>query len=103
MTVAMIIDNPAGSRELYESILDQLGDQVPLGGVLHLAGPSPHGGWRVIEVFESEDEGRRFVGERFGPAYRAAGATSPPPTPEFWTVQVAETQERAARGPGSPR
>lgn len=99
MSVAMMIDNPAGSRELYERILDSVGGDLPLGGVLHLAGPSPHGGWRVIEVFGSEDAGRRFVAERFAPAYRVSGATAAPPAPEFWPVQVVETLERtAARG-----
>ena len=49
MSVAMLVDNPAGSRELYESILDKLDHDVPLGGILHVAGPGPEGGWRVIE------------------------------------------------------
>lgn len=97
MTVAMMIDNPAGSRELYEKILDRLGSEVPLGGILHLAGPSPRGGWRVVEVWESEDEARKFLAERFAPAFRAAGASGPPPPTEFWPVHVLEAAERAAR------
>ena len=58
MSIAMLVDNPAGSRELYERILDNLGHDVPLGGVLHLAGPGPEGGWRVIEIWGSTKEAR---------------------------------------------
>jgi hypothetical protein len=31
MTIAMLVDNPAGSRELYEQLLDNMGHEVPLG------------------------------------------------------------------------
>ena len=31
MTIAMLVDNPAGSRELYERILDNLDHDLPLG------------------------------------------------------------------------
>jgi hypothetical protein len=53
--------------------------------VFHVAGPSPNGGWRVIEVFDSEDAAKPFVQERLAPAFQAIGAPPPPP-PEFWPV-----------------
>ena len=90
MTIAMLVDNPAGSRELYERILDNLGHDLPLGGTLHVAGPAPGGGWRVIEIWESPEEAQRFLTERFAPALRAAGFDGPPPTPQFWPVLVHE-------------
>jgi hypothetical protein len=40
----------------------------------------------VIEVWESEEDARRFVKERLFPAFEAAGAPLPPP-PELWPVQ----------------
>jgi hypothetical protein len=70
MPIAMLVDNPEGSQELYEKIRKQLGLEAPAGGILHFAGPSPTGGWRVIEVWESEEDARRFLSERFGPAPR---------------------------------
>lgn len=104
MSIAMMIDNPAGSRELYERILDNLGTDVPLGGILHLAGPSPTGGWRVIEVWETPDEAKEFLTQRFAPALRAAGFEGQPPTPQFWPLHVVETTratyESAAGAPG---
>jgi hypothetical protein len=85
MPVAMMVDNPQGSQEIYEKVRQQAGLDRPGGGVLHVAGPSPNGGWRVIEVFESEDAAKRFVKERLAPAFQAVGAPLPPP-PEFWPV-----------------
>ena len=85
MTVAMMVDNPAGSREIYESVRERLGLEKPAGGIFHVAGPSPNGGWRVIEVWESEQDAKRFVQERLLPAFQAAGAPVPP-APQLWPV-----------------
>lgn len=90
MTVAMLVDNPAGSRELYERILHNMDQEVPLGGILHIAGPSPEGGWRVIEIWASPDEAKRFLTERFAPALRAAGFDGSPPPAQLWEVEVHE-------------
>ena len=84
MSVVMMIDNPYGSQEIYERA--SAGMNLPLGGSVHVAGPGPQGGWRVIEVWDSEEEARRFLQEKFGPALRAAGAPGPPPEPEFWPL-----------------
>ena len=86
MAIAMLVDNPDGSQELYGRIRKQLGLEAPAGGILHLAGPSPNGGWRVIEVFESEEDAGRFLEERFGPALEAVGFTGRRPQPQFWPV-----------------
>jgi hypothetical protein len=83
----MMVDNPEGLQEIYDKVREQIGLDRPAGGILHVAGPSPNGGWRVIEVFESEEEAKRFLQERLGPAFQAAGA-SPPPPPQFWPVHV---------------
>jgi hypothetical protein len=90
MTVAMIVDNPAGSKEVYERIRELAGLERPAGGICHLAGPAPEGGWRVIEVWESEDDARRFFEERVRPAAEAVGAPAPPP-PQLWPLHRCET------------
>ena len=89
MAVAMMVENPHGSREVYEKIRAQLGLQRPAGGIFHIAGPSPNGGWRVIEVWESEEEADRFFRERFMPALQALGLTGPAPKRELWPVHNA--------------
>jgi hypothetical protein len=85
MAVAMLIDNPSGSQEIYEQLRERIGLDTPAGGIFHVAGPSPNGGWRVIEIWESEEDAKRFVVERLRPAAEAIGA-APPPQPELWPV-----------------
>jgi hypothetical protein len=85
MAVATIIDNPQGSEEIYERLREVIGLEGPAGGIAHLAGPNPDGGWRVIEVWESEEDAQRFLEERLRPAAEAVGAPPPPP-PQFWPV-----------------
>ena len=85
MAIAMMVDNPHGSQEIYDRVREQLGLEKPAGGIFHLAGPSPSGGWRVIEVWESEEDAKRFVAERLRPALEAVGAPTPPP-PQLWPV-----------------
>ena len=86
MAVAMMVDNPAGAEEIYKGVRERLGLEKPAGGIFHAAGPSPKGGWRVIEVWESEEDAKRFVAERLLPAFEAVGAPPPPP-PEVWPVR----------------
>jgi hypothetical protein len=75
-----------GSQEIYDRIRKQLELDAPAGGILHVAEPSPDGGWRVIEVFESEEDAGRFLKERFGPALEAVGFGGRSAQPQFWLV-----------------
>ena len=85
MAVAMMVDNPNGSQELYERLRALIGLERPAGGIFHVAGPSPDGGWRVIEVWESEEDAKRFFEDRLLPAAEAVGAAAPP-RPQMWRV-----------------
>jgi len=89
MAVAMMVDNPQGSVELYERLRAHMGLEKPAGGIFHIAGPSPNGGWRVIEVWDTEEEAISFFQERFIPALRDLGVDGPPPPREFWPVHNA--------------
>jgi hypothetical protein len=64
MAIATLVDSPAGSQEIYAKIREHLRLERPTAGILRLAGPGPNGGWRVIEVFESEEEATQFLKER---------------------------------------
>ena len=88
MAVAVIVDNPEGSEEVYEKVRAQVGLDAPAGGIFHAAGPSPRGGWRVLEVWESEEEARRFREERLMPAFDAAGVPRPQVPPEVWQLST---------------
>ncbi len=87
MAFARMFENPNVNQEQYDAGRQAIGaseDNVPPGGMVHIAGPSPNGGWRVIEVWESEEDAKRFL-ERLRPAFEAVGAPAPPP-PELWPV-----------------
>ncbi len=86
MAVVMMVDNPEGSQEVYEKVRAHLGLDTPAGGVFHVAGPSPTGGFRVIELWESEADARKFLRERFAPALQAIGVSGAQPQIEFWPV-----------------
>jgi hypothetical protein len=82
-----MFDNPDGNQAQYDAVSEQLGitaENIPEGGVLHVAGPSPNGGWRVVEVWESEDAARKFDEERVEPLLQQVGVERP--APEVWQV-----------------
>jgi hypothetical protein len=62
-------DMPGVSEAEYRLVERNLGPDRPPGLVAHVSGPV-EGGWRVINVWESEDACQRFVSERL---MRAAG------------------------------
>ena len=52
--------------------------------MVHVAGPSPNGGWRVVEVWESEEAAQKFDEETLLPLLQSVGVDRP--EPETWTV-----------------
>ncbi|HVE91439.1 MAG TPA: hypothetical protein VNE62_03920 [Actinomycetota bacterium] len=85
MPVVMVHDSPGTTREQYEQVVSRLTNgrglntlsDWPVKGILsHAAGPT-EGGWRVIDVWESEEAFQRF-GEVFGPVLREAGYPGEP-------------------------
>ena len=85
MAIIMVHDIPGGTREQYEQIsarladgrsLDSL-DDWPADGILaHAAGPTDDG-WRVVDVWESEEAFQRF-GEVIVPLLQEAGMGGEP-------------------------
>ena len=88
MAIALVVDNPNGSQEVYEKVRAQLGLDRAAGGIVHAAGPSPNGGWRVLEVWESQEDAMRFRDERLMPAFDAAGVPRPDGPPEIWELHT---------------
>lgn len=80
MAFVRMFDNPEGTQEQYDAASQAIGitdDTVPEGGVLHVAGPSPTGGWRVLEVWESEDAAQKFDEETLMPILERVGVERP--------------------------
>jgi hypothetical protein len=74
MGIAMLLEWPGETQEQYEQLMRVLAldENPPEGGVFHVCGPIP-GGWRVLEVWESEEAFWRFFNERLRPAVREVG------------------------------
>ena len=69
MPVLMIAEMPNLTEEIYAGTVSQL---MPLmraskGFISHAGGPSPTGGWRVIEVWESEEDSQKWFDESVKP------------------------------------
>ena len=90
MAFVRLFDNPEGTQEQYDAASQALGitaENMPEGGVLHVAGPSPSGGWRVVEVWESEEAARTFDEETLLPLLQSVGVERP--EAETWPVHRA--------------
>jgi heme-degrading monooxygenase HmoA len=62
MAVLMIGEVPNLTEEIYGGMVGQM---TPLmraskGFIAHTGGPSPTGGWRVVEIWESEEDGANW-------------------------------------------
>lgn len=69
MSVLMIGEVPNLTEEIYGGMIGQM---MPLmraskGFISHAGGPSPAGGWRVVEVWESEEDGQTWFDENVKP------------------------------------
>jgi hypothetical protein len=98
MPDAVLIEfGPGMTAELYDQINGRVNppEGRPEGLLFHCAGPSPDGGWRIIDVWESRAIFDRFleakvmptVAELLGPEAMAQG---PPPRIESWPMHNLE-------------
>ena len=85
MSVVLIHHGPSFTREKYEEVVRRLtgknrmespSDWPIEGLLLHVAGESPQG-FRVVDVWESEDACNRF-GEALGPVLQEVGVEDQP-------------------------
>jgi hypothetical protein len=85
MAVVLVHQGPDVTRASYEQVVrSMLGKERPespsdwpVEGLLaHAAGEAPNG-FRVVDVWESEEAAQRF-GEELAPHLQEAGITSPP-------------------------
>ena len=81
------VQDIASSWEHYERVAAGLTDPPPEGLILHLAGPTDEG-FRIIDVWESEQAFKHFQAERLQPAVAALGGPSRP-APTFRDLHAA--------------
>lgn len=85
MAVVFIIEQPDITREKYEEVRSQVvpDNRLPDGMILHLAGEVQGGGWRVVELWESEEAQGKFFQAKLGPAFQKAGVSQSPKLTTF--------------------
>jgi heme-degrading monooxygenase HmoA len=69
MAVLMIAEVPNLTEEIYGGMVGQM---TPLmraskGFIAHAGGPNPSGGWRVVEIWESEEDGQNWFDDNVKP------------------------------------
>lgn len=71
---------PGVTADTAARVEAEVGDAPVSGLIAHVSGPTSSG-WRIIDVWESEDDFRRFRANRLNPALHAAlgGRPAPPP------------------------
>jgi len=74
MAVVVVNEIEGGSQDLYDQVNPKVmeGGTLPDGCQAHIAGPVENG-WRVITVWDSEEQFQQFRDEKLIPALREAG------------------------------
>ena len=74
MAVVVVNEIEGGSQELYDQVNPKVmpDDKLPEGCQAHIAGPIDNG-WRVITVWESDEQFQQFRDEKLIPALKEAG------------------------------
>jgi hypothetical protein len=74
MAVVIVNEIEGGSQDFYDQVNPKVmpGGQLPDGCQVHIAGPVDKG-WRVITVWDSDEQFQEFRDEKLIPALREAG------------------------------
>jgi hypothetical protein len=64
MAIGFIFNNPGQTQEQYDTVVEQLNlaESLPEGWIFHAAGPTEDG-WRVVEVWESQEAADAYFQE----------------------------------------
>jgi hypothetical protein len=79
MAIAMIFEARGVSQAQYDQAVKEVSPdkELPAGMLYHVGGPT-EGGWRVAEVWESQDAADRFFKDRLGQALKNANINVQP-------------------------
>lgn len=87
MALAFIFEFPGAKQEQFDQVFEKLqfGGKSPPGQLFHVGGPV-EGGWRVVDVWESQDAANQFFEEIFAQALQEAGVGFP--QTQVWPVHT---------------
>jgi hypothetical protein len=78
MAVGVFMEFPDVTWEQYEQLVQDLGlSGPPEGELTHVCGPTSDGGWRTVDVWESQEAFERFANELLIPRAQAHGFPQP--------------------------
>jgi hypothetical protein len=90
------------TQEQYDAVMERLrlDEDPPDGGMFHLAGPG-EGGWRVVDVWESQEHFERFMNERLAATTQEVGLQGEPqveffPLHNVWAPRGEEIVQQGA-------
>ena len=94
MPIAMLMEIPGGTQKMYDDVMVELAlEGVPEGGICHIA-TAMDGGWRVLDVWESQEQFERFFEDHLSAALQKAGVPMTGP-PKFAPVHNVMSVDRA--------
>jgi len=87
MAVAFLFDSSGTTQEQYDQVIETLqrGGITAQGRIFHVAGPM-EGGWRVVEVWESQEAVNKFFQEQLMPALQAINNSGITTLQQVWPV-----------------
>jgi hypothetical protein len=88
---------PGVTEEMATRVDTEVGGAPVIGLVAHVSGPTQVG-WRIIDVWESEEDYERFLVERLRPALQFVGRDANPPSRPFEALSVTSVDTLARRG-----
>jgi hypothetical protein len=107
MAIGMLQTLSGLTKEQYDKISDLLefDTRPPKGLIFHAAGQASSG-WRVFDIWESQDAWDRFLKDRLAPAFEKAGIQNRPNPPESFPIHNtylsdAKSLSTRAKGAGS--
>jgi hypothetical protein len=96
--IAMLLEWRGMDEAAYGALIERLGlrERMHRGALLHVGGPVP-GGWRVVDVWDSEGAFEAFRVDALQPAMEQAGIGEP----DFraWPVHVLLTPDGPIAAP----
>ncbi len=89
MAIVMIYDAPGETPERADRVMESLrqhGVTLPTEGqIMHIAGPY-NGGWRTVDVWESQEAADRFFQEHLSKVFMETGGIPDAPEPQVFPV-----------------
>lgn len=84
---AYCLDMPGTDEATQRRVDAEIGSEPIPGLIAHVSGPMP-GGWRVVDIWETQDQQIEFQNTRLMPAVMRATEGQPAPSRPFETYEV---------------